>query len=220
MIKSACDCCGTCCRKGGPALHTADRELVLSHQLSFGDLITIRQGEYVLHPVSDEPQPAEEEFLKIQGREGEWCCTFLDSKSSTCTIYTSRPLACRLLRCWDPDELLEITGKELINRFDYISESNPMFRIMKMHEKSCPVPDIASLPSRLSGKKLRGETLTALTWLVNHDLQIRSGAVRKFQLSLPDELFYFGRPIFQLLAPAEISVEESPQGLNLQFTNT
>lgn len=220
MIKSACDCCGTCCRKGGPALHTADLELVQSHLLCFGDLITIRRGEYVLHPVTDEPQPAEKEFLKIQGREGEWCCTFLDSKSSTCTIYTTRPLACRLLRCWDPDELLEITGKELINRFDLVSESNPMFHLMKMHEKSCPVPDIASLQGQLSEIKQRDEALTALTGMVNHDLQIRSGAVRKFQLSVADELFYFGRPIFQLLVPAGISMEESPQGLILQLRHT
>lgn len=219
MIKAACDCCGTCCRKGGPALHAKDRELVESGLLSFGDIITIRKGEYVLNPISDEPHPAGEEFLKIQGKGADWCCTFLDNESLTCTIYQNRPLACRILKCWDPDDILEIAGKELVTRFDFIPENNPVFNLMKKHDENCPVPDIAMLRARLLEKNQREETLAVLTGLANRDLQIRSGAIQQFRLSLSDELFFFGRPMFQLLVPVGISVVESAWGLSLEFCN-
>jgi Fe-S-cluster containining protein len=220
MTRSACDCCGTCCRKGGPALHTADLELVKSGFLGRGDMVTIRCGEYIFYPFSDEPQPAREELLKIQGKGADWCCKFLDSGTSTCTIYRNRPLACRLLKCWDPDDVLGITGRELVTRFDFVPESNPMSGLMKEHEKNCPVPDIALLSTQPAEKKQQQELLTALTELVNRDLQIRSRAVRTFRLSLPDELFFFGRPIFQLLVPAGISMVESREGQVLQFNGT
>ncbi len=217
MTKSACDCCGTCCRKGGPALHTADRRLVESGVLSPGDMITIRRGEYIFFPLAEEPAPAREEVLKIQGKGSDWRCTFLDSGTSTCTIYRSRPLACRLLKCWDPDDVLGITGRDLVTRFDFVPESHPVFSLMREHEDNCPVPDIALLRAQLAEKKQRHKVLADLTDLVNRDLQVRSGAVRTFRFSLSDELFFFGRPIFQLLVPAGLSLLESTEGLVLQY---
>ena len=220
MQKMACDCCGTCCRKGGPALHTEDRRLVETGVLGLGDLITIRRGEYVLQPLTDKPLPAKEEFLKIQGKGTDWCCKFLDNELSTCTIYSNRPLACRLLKCWDTDDVLAVAGRELLNRFSLVPENNPVYSLMKKHDDECPVPDLTSLNTQLSEKKYRDDTLATLTGLVNRDLQIRLYTAKKFHLSIADELFCFGRPIFQLLVRVGISVTESAEGLTLQYSGT
>ncbi len=198
-------------------MHTEDRQLVEAGILKLGDLITIRHGEYILHPISDAPLPAKEELLKIQGKGGSWCCKFLDNDSLTCTIYNNRPLACRLLKCWDPDDVLKITGKELLNRFDLIPPSNPLFSLTKKHDSECPVPDITSLVDQLFDKKQREETLARMSGLANRDLQARLYAAQMYHLSLADELFYFGRPIFRILEQVGISAKESVEGLSLHY---
>ena len=98
-MKEQCDCCGTCCRNGGPPLHKPDKPLVASGVLTFEDLVTVRRGEMVMPPMAKEPVTAQVEWIKVQGRSGQWCCRFLDMSSNTCTIYQNRPLSCRTLKC-------------------------------------------------------------------------------------------------------------------------
>ena len=41
----ACARCGTCCRKGGPSFHQADKKLIEKGLISSSQLYTIREGE-------------------------------------------------------------------------------------------------------------------------------------------------------------------------------
>jgi Fe-S-cluster containining protein len=211
--KTSCNRCGNCCRQGGPALHTGDRELVISGQLRLEDLIAVRCGELALRPLEETPRPVTEEFLKLKGQGSDWCCRFYDHDLPGCTIYDHRPLACGLLDCTSPDALLAVAGRDLLTRFDLIADNDPLLPLVRQHEEHCACPDLSGLRDRLQQEG--NQELSSLTRLVNLDLAVRAKAAREFSLSLDLELFYFGRPLFQLLQPLGIRVTESMQGLVL-----
>lgn len=201
-------------------MHTEDYKLIASNVLTFADLITVRKGEYIYHPLSETPQPAQQEFVKIRGKGSDWCCIFFDNEQSVCTIYRHRPIACRLLKCWDPEDILAVTGKNLLNRLTLVPGNDPLMDLICIHENECPVSMINSLVRQLRTPGMKNKVLAELTRLVNIDLQLREYAARSYQLSLVRELFYFGRPLFQQLVPFGISVLETPDGITLQYDNT
>ncbi len=216
---TTCERCGTCCRRGGPALHGDDRELVVSGRLGIGDLVTVRRGELALQPLAHTPTPVEREFVKIQGRAGEWCCRFYDEENAACTIYGHRPLACRLLQCRAPDPVAAIAGKDLLDRFDCMAADDPLRPVVLAHERECPCPPLAALAAALDVPKQRNSLLAELTQRVNRDLALREQAVRVHGLSVGAELFYFGRPLFQLLPPLGIRVRECGRGVKLEYAD-
>jgi len=69
----------------------------------------------------------------------------------------------------------------------------------------------------LASEARRDELLEDLSDLVKVDLQIRTQAVREFNISVARELFYFGRPLFQLFHPLGIVTVETRQGIELKF---
>ena len=212
--KTSCDACGSCCRQGGPALHSQDRGLVREGILRFEDLITVRKGELALQPLSDEPQEVTSEFLKLKGQGRDWCCCFYNFEAKGCTIYEHRPVACRLLDCTHPDELLAIAGRDLLNRLDLITEDDPLRPFVKLHEEHCACPPLDGLVDRLAAGG--SNALEPLIRLINLDIGIRSKATRECGLSVDLELFYFGSPLFQLLQLLGFVVTESVQGLHLR----
>ena len=136
-MKTKCDCCGTCCRKGGPPLHSQDIELVRSGLLTFDNLVTIGSGELVTHPLDSKAVPAQSEWIKVQGIGGDWCCRFLDKVLNKCTIYSHRPVSCKKLKCWDPDEILAMAGKDLLTRFDLIENDDPVLNLIRLPKYVC-----------------------------------------------------------------------------------
>ena len=215
--KTSCNRCGSCCKQGGPALHSQDRDLILGGALRFEHLVTVRRGELALQPLVESPQPVTEEFLKLQGQGNDWCCRFYDHEETACTIYEQRPVACGLLDCTHPDELLAIAGRNLLSRFDLFAADDPLIPLVKLHEEHyCPCPQLSDLADRLVADK--ENTLEELTRQVNLDVAVRMKASRKFALSVDRELFYFGRPLFQLLQPLGFTVTESLQGLHLNHS--
>jgi Fe-S-cluster containining protein len=216
-LKTQCDCCGTCFRNGGPPLHVEDIELVRSGYLVVDDLVTIRRGEMVLAPLAADPSPAQTNWLKIQGAEGEWRCRFLDTLSNTCTIYEHRPLSCRALRCWDTGEILAMAGHGLLCLADLMESNDPLWPLVLLQEKSCPVPDMKNIISTVIVHTERIRMLSDLTMMVENDLRIRAQAAREFNISVARELFYFGRPLFQLLVPLGIVMTQTPKGIDLQY---
>lgn len=213
--ETGCRRCGNCCKQGGPALHGQDLQLFDKEWLRFKDLITVRRGELAIQPLIDRPQPVLREFVKIKGQGRDWCCFFYDHAAEGCSIYGHRPVACGLLDCKQPEALLAIAGKDLLSRFDLIPPDDPLLRLVQLHDEKCPCPDLSSLGSQLVSA---GEgVLMELTQQVNLDLAVRGQAAREFALSLDLELFYFGRPLFQLLQPLGVVAHETMQGLRLEY---
>ncbi|MCP4115407.1 MAG: YkgJ family cysteine cluster protein [Desulfobacteraceae bacterium] len=210
-----CKRCGTCCENGGPALHTQDLPLIENRSLSFDDLITIRKGELAHDPVTNAIEPVKTELLKIRGKKGSWACIFYDKNGKGCSIYGHRPLACGVLKCWDTDEILALAGKDLLSRLDLVKEDNPLKKRMIEHEQLFAVPDMKTISRTVSRSSKK--TIKKLERISNKDLTYRSRAVHDFHLSVAEELFYFGRPLYQLLTPLGFTVRETATGIKLQF---
>jgi Fe-S-cluster containining protein len=198
-IKTECDRCGTCCEKGGPALHYEDMTLLQNNWLNPEQLITIRKGEPVFSLAAEDPTPAQTELVKIKGSGSTWTCIFFQDKEASCTIYGHRPLECSLLKCWDSLDLEKVAGRNLISRHDIIATHDPVLPFIKTHEEKCSLENLDLLRSALNSEDSQQQAIIDLTTLVNTDIVIRSQAYAKFRFGLDLELFYFGRPLFKIL---------------------
>jgi Fe-S-cluster containining protein len=199
LPQKECRRCGTCCLKGGPALHSEDLALLQGNFLHKEDLITIRKGEPLLSLSGENVHPAPAEFFKVKGRDAEWTCIFFDRRKASCRIYDRRPLECSLLQCWDTAALEKVAGKNLLNRFDIIAPHDPVMPFIEAQEIECPLSILGHLIESVTREQVHPEAMAQLTNLANADLSIRSKAHEKFHFSLELELFYFGRPLFIIL---------------------
>ncbi len=213
--KQHCDRCGSCCKQGGPALHGSDISLVGAGTLERHHLVTIRKGELAFPPFSDHPAPVAGEFLKLQGRRGSWCCLFYDEQDRACSIYENRPVACGLFDCTAPEPILAMAGRDLLTRFDCIESDDPLLPLVRRHEKEFPCPDMEAIAAGLSISADRISLLAELTRQVNQELVFRQGLTARGTLSVAAEMFYFGRPLFQLLLPLGVGIRETPDGVQL-----
>ena len=198
-----CERCGTCCTSGGPALHSEDLHLVLEGKLPLTQLITIRAGELAHNPLTSSLQPVKQELVKISGVGRQWNCCFFDPEEKGCTIYDKRPKACKALKCWDTAEIEELIEKDTINRLDIIPEDSPVRPFVIEHDKAFPCPEMIDL---LEGRN--GARSDSLEETINSEISYRRKVVRNFDLSLGEELFYFGRPLFHLLVSIGADINE------------
>ncbi len=208
MTSKTCKKCGTCCKNGGPALHLADLPLLADGHLTTHSLITIRQGEPVFSPLSDQVEPAAMELIKLNGTDNSWSCCFYQGGDSSCGIYPHRPLECRILKCWDTNELTNLIFKNTINRLDIIKKDDPLLEMIAKHEHECPYENLRRLTTaqrcdhdRMRMKNNQTSVIRdACREIIENDLSTRQSAVQQYNLSLGQELFYFGRPMFQNLS--------------------
>lgn len=212
-----CKRCGTCCRQGGPALHGPDLDLIQAGLLRLDDLITVRTGELAFQPLASQPEPVSHEFLKLRGQNGTWCCAFYDETSKGCLRYAHRPMACGLLDCTNTGPLLALAGQDLLTRFDCLTPDDPLLPLVREHEQLCPCPDLQTISQELGQGETDAALLAGLEAAVNADLAFRSRVTAGHRLSLAQELFYFGRPLFQLLLPLGVRPISTPAGIRLSI---
>jgi len=212
--QTACKKCGNCCKQGGPALHLQDLDLVRKGKIPMSSLITIRKGELAHNPLSDKVQPTGIELVKIVGTGRNWDCCFYDHEAG-CTIYADRPQACKALKCWDTEEILRLVEKETLSRFDILLEDDPLIAVIEEHERICPCDDLGFILENIGN--LTDRQKYELEKRARNDLRFRARVIEDFKLKLSEELFYFGRPIFQLLQPLGVKISESPAGICLHW---
>jgi Fe-S-cluster containining protein len=208
-IKTECDRCGTCCLKGGPALHYDDRALLERNLLLPAHLITIRRGEPVRSLAAVNASPAPAEIVKIKGKGSEWTCLFFHEEKSSCAIYQHRPLECSLLKCWDTGDLEKMAAENLLSRLDILASDDPILPFIQIHTQECSLENLAQLLGAAVGKKTGQQAVADLTEMVNIDLNIRARAYERFRFSLELELFFFGRPLFKILDQFSIRTHEA-----------
>ncbi len=210
----ACRQCGNCCRQGGPALHSQDLERIKSGKIPMSSLITIRKGELVHNPLVEKIQPVAVELVKITGTGRQWDCCYYDEKSG-CTVYADRPHACRVLKCWDTREILDLVEKDTLSRFDILEKEDPLVAVIREHERLYPCDDLGFI--QVNFDLLSEEKKNELTKQVRGDLHFRTRIIADFNLNVGEELFYFGRPLFQLLQQLGVRISETPAGVHLSW---
>lgn len=213
-LRTSCERCGKCCQQGGPALHLQDIELVRSGLLPTSRLITIRKGELVHNPLTGQVQPTTVELVKIAGTGRQWGCCYYDPAMG-CTIHDHRPHACRALKCWDTREICALIEKDTLSRFDILPADDPLLPVLREHGRICPCDDLDSVRANLAD--LADDKKKELENRVNAELRLRMRAVAEHHLNLGQELFYFGRPLFQLLSALGIGVADAGSGVRLRW---
>ncbi len=214
--QSACRQCGTCCRNGGAALHQSDISILQQGLIPRSDLITIRKGEFAHNPLSGSIQATANEIVKLRGTGKEWVCCYYDPLSKSCKIYGNRPVACSTLKCWEPEESLKLVGTDLLSRVEILGNDSATILLIAEYEGNCPLPDFKNLGYDLDLSA--GETLEGLEKSVNSDLAFRNHAVALSAMILKDEMFLFGRPLFQMLSPFGLDIIQAGTQLSVQIS--
>ena len=212
--QNSCKQCGICCVKGGAALHGVDIDLLGEDGIPRRDLITLRKGEFAWSPVTDKVEAIETDIIKLRGTGTEWTCLYLDKASKGCHIYEKRPLACRILKCWEPEDTLALIGSDLLSRSGVLQNETTLLKLVEHYERDYSLPDFASLQLKL--EKNPAELLKDLENSVNEDLAFRDEQVQHSATVASEELFLFGRPLFQLLPPFGIEVFQAGNRLCLK----
>ncbi len=216
--QDSCLRCGTCCNEGGPALHRQDLPLVKGGGIALNRLVTIRKGELAHNPKTGRVQRVRHELVKINGTGRNWCCSYYDAVNKGCAIYAGRPQACEVLKCWDTEGILGLVEEDLLSRLDILGTGHPLVPVIGEHEESCPCPDLEGIIGCLPD--LSAEARARVEALVNLDLQFRTRVVRKHRLPLAEELFFFGRPLFQLLQQLGVRISETSAGIVLNWPSS
>ena len=192
-----CRQCGTCCRKGGPALHKEDASLLVSGVLQLQDLCTFRAGELVRDTSNDHVVPLPEEIVKIAppygSRPDDWTCRFLMG-NNRCFIHDSAPAECRALFCDDPSALLSMHGEDRLDRraiLELLHAPAWLMDSVEAHESRCNYAALIELASHLEKQEAARR---ALVEVVEYDRAFRELVMEKGKVQKEMLDFLFGRP--------------------------
>ena len=134
-----CKRCGTCCRKGGPALHHAD--LLLFHDAILGqeDLYTLRIGEPVHDQIKGRVVLLDAECVKIRSGGHGSGCRFYQAEPGTCLIHAAKPEECAALACWDTAALAAVSARPRLSRLDILGRNTSLAELIREHDLQCGV---------------------------------------------------------------------------------
>lgn len=201
-----CNSCGRCCQKGGPALHSPDRQQVETGTIPLDCLFTIRKGEPVFENVKEKVDIAEEEIVRVRNSPDKGGCIFL-SLPSICTIYPYRPGECRALFCNDPDSLKNYYRKDRLSRKDILSENQGVYELIQVHNQKCDVEYLREMVFEWR-KKNRASAKEQVLELIRYDEGFRSAAAEKTGYSGQLLEFLLGRKTSHLVRAFETCMEE------------
>ncbi len=192
---SECRRCGTCCRKGGPSFHHADKALIKDGVIHSKYLYTIRKGEWAYDNVRQCLEPVSSDIIKIKEKNDSWICIFFDESQSACAIYENRPLECRALKCWDTRELEDLYAKKRLTRADLISEIEGLWSLIKDHQQRCNYEIIQKLVDAIKTNPGDAKARQKLSAIIQFDTEIRKLVVSNAGLESEMLDFLFGRPL-------------------------
>lgn len=197
-VAQRCSNCGTCCRNGGPSLHTADRYLVEQGFIHTRHLYTIRRGELARDPIRGGLVHADSDIIKIKGCGGRWVCRFLDPDSNRCRIYEHRPVECRELACWDTARIEQMYDRGRLARKDLLSGIEGLWELVVDHDRRCSHELIQRLRKDATGPDAAGARLR-LAEICGYDAEIRRLMVSRGRLEAAVLDFLLGRPMEPVL---------------------
>jgi Fe-S-cluster containining protein len=217
--RNECKRCGTCCRKGGPSFHLEDQTLIVSGKILAQYLYTIRKGELARDNVKETLQPVSSDIIKIKGREtNQWTCVFLDEEKN-CRIYATRPLECRVLKCWDTREIESVYAKTRLTREDLLGDVEGLLDFVNDHQSRCSPERLRKLADgyhRQRDDERRREILE----MVSYDTHLRELVIQKVASTANMTDFLMGRPVTLIIRGMGLSVSGEGQHRQLCVTGS
>lgn len=204
-----CKRCGTCCRKGGPALHTQDMHLLEKSVLKRADLVTLRGGEMAYDPILDQVSQLPGEIIKIKNKGLSTSCRFLDPTGRDCMIYNVRPMECQVLFCWNTEQLESIYDKDRLTRADLFPASSGLGNIIAEHEAKCPIGEVVRLADEAVNAKGKAATQAAqeLVAKAEYDRSLRAVLVQKAGADMDELEVILGRAVLDILPSMGMRLE-------------
>ena len=204
---ASCKRCGTCCKKGGPSFHKADKALIDTGQIPSDSLYTIRKGEMAYDNVKQCLEPVSSDIIKIKGKGNSWTCLFFDEARTACTIYENRPLECRALKCWDTAELEALYARKRLKREDLLADIEGLWDLIKDHQDRCNYDKVHALVKALKIGRA-DEAREELAELIRFDTEIRKLVVSRGGVDADTLDFLFGRPFSRTLKNFGLRIEQ------------
>ena len=211
---SACIRCGTCCKKGGPAFHHADKRLIEEGIIDSRYLFTIRQGELAYDNVRECLVPADSDIIKLKGQNDSWTCIFFDEHQTACRIYANRPVECKALQCWNTAEFEKMYTKNRLTRADLISKIEGLWDLLEDHQGRCDYGTIHKLVKALDGPQ-QNKTRQQLIEIIQYDIEIRKLVTARAGLDVEMMDFLFGRPLTMTIKNYGIRVQQRGTKISL-----
>ena len=202
-----CQRCGTCCQKGGPALHLSDKPLIDEGIIPAKHLYTLRKGELARDPFSEKLTELNTELIKIKGQGDTWTCRFLKIDEVQCRIYTHRPVECRVLKCWDTRKIQDLYFKNRLARIDVLGRIDGLWDLVNEHQNNCSFNTVLDFIKGIRQTGTKDPHLEKKArYVIRYDLEIRSLITRKKKIDPAILDFLFGRPVIDAAAPLGLKI--------------
>jgi len=215
--QQSCRRCGTCCRKGGPALHLEDRKLVLEGKIPLRNLFTIRQGEPSYDNIAETRVPAASDIIKIKSAAADTtACIYYQHEEKSCRMYPHRPWECRTLVCWHPQPLMDQYHLNRLTRRDLLSAIEGLWELVYDHQNQCDYRVIAELATRLHRDRNDPEAADQLMTMIRYDQFIREGVVENSQGVAEKLEFLLGRPLVMTIRMFQLKLIRTESETSLQ----
>ncbi len=225
----ACRRCGTCCQKGGPALHVQDLHLFDGPgALSLAMVLTLRPGEQAFDQPRGRLLPLAAEVLKLRGAQSPnseritggsgWACALLQQPGNACALYERRPAECRSLSCLDTAPLAAMYEVDRLTRADLLPAGHGLLAVMAEHEALVSVARIAPLAVALhAGGQESLDAQEELTRMALADRAFRKGLAERANIGPEFHEFFLGRDAATLFAVAGLTLRaDARTGLRVQ----
>ncbi len=215
--QTTCRRCGTCCQKGGPALHIEDAARVEQGKIPLRSLLTLRTGERVYDNVRAAVTVLDREVIRIKGRGRLPVCRFYDADDRSCRIYAQRPLECRVLTCWDTSAIERIYDHNRLVRKDLLGGVEGLWELIEVHESRCNHVKLAARIAQLKQSTPNRTLETAICESIAYDRQMRMLCVEKSGVDARLLDFLFGRPLIETIGAYGIAVRQAENGIRLRL---
>jgi len=224
--QASCHSCGTCCRKGGPALLLKDKYLFEENLLQVQDVWTIRKEELARDDSLGTLSPLSKELIKIapaaNARPYDWACRFLTS-SNKCFLHGKHPAQCRALLCEDTQALLALSDEKVMDRrivCELIKAPTWWLELIQTHEEQVSYEKLAELAMILNDEmyedeKQKKDAQTQFLQIVEYDRSFRDLCVEKASLDTHILPFLFGRPILQTMIMFGLDARQTVDGIRI-----
>ena len=192
----SCRRCGTCCKKGGPALHTDDLDLLAAGRLARNHLVTLRRGETVRENVAGGLAALEREMVKLGNCGPDWVCRLYQPDIQACLLHPHRPAECRALFCDAPEGLQALYARYRLTRADIVGMDGALGELIVFHDQAFPAGEACALArAAATGDQ---EALALFTDMAEREQAFRAAFLERTRADRAELDFYFGRSLAAL----------------------
>ena len=189
--RTSCVRCGKCCTGSSPSLLKEDLALFVSGVLSYGNTITIREGERVRSNSDGQVYESFMELIKIRCKEQGSVCVFYSEDG--CSIYENRPSQCRQYECWRPLDLYGGLEKSALGRKELFNSVDILLEIIGRHEEKCSYKRLSGAFDRLARRD--EDAIEEIMDMLQYDTYMRPLLQEKFNLPCDALDLILGRPL-------------------------